>query len=152
MLKHKQWCSETELNFIVIGMLMRVKNKLFDRIPSKQILATLLSSKDHESNDSWSTSSDDEPHSKIEQTNKDEKCKLHYEKFEPNPNVPGLSSQVVLVSEQEVMKGVSKTGTYKNPEYFSYHPMSFYNAESELTCYRLPQPSAFDPLQPNDGC
>lgn len=135
-----------------IGILLKANNKLVYSILSKQSLARLFSSKDLDSIDSWSSSSDDETYSRIDQPDKGDKRKPHYEKFEPNPDVPGLSSQVVMVSDQEVMKGVSKSGVYKNPEYFSYHPMSFYNAESELTCYRLPQPSAFEPLKQPDGC
>lgn len=133
-------------------MLLKANKKLVYTISSKQSLARLFSSIDLESKDSWSSSSDDETYSKIDQPDKDGKRKIHYEKFEPNPDVPGLSSQVVMVLDQEVMKGVSKSGVYKNPEYFSYHPMSFYNAETELTCYRLPQPSAFEPLKQQDGC
>lgn len=133
-------------------MLLKSYKKLVYAIPSNRCLARLCSSStDLDSKDSWSSSSDDETYSKIDPPNKDKK-KPHYEKFAPNPDVPGLSSQVVMVSDQEVMKGVSKSGVYKNPEYFSYHPMSFYNAETELTCYRLPQPSAFDPLIQPDGC
>lgn len=132
-------------------MLLKANKKLVYAIPSNRCLARLCSSTDIDSKDSWSSSSDDETYNKTDQPDKDKK-KLHYEKFAPNPDVPGLSSQVVMVSDQEVMKGVSKSGVYKNPEYFSYHPMSFYNAESELTCYRLPQPSAFEPLKQPDGC
>lgn len=132
-------------------MLLKAYEKFVYAIPSNRCLVRLCSSTDLDSKDSWSSSSDDETYSKIDPPNKDKK-KPHYGKFVPNPDVPGLSSQVVMVSDQEVMKGVSKSGVYKNPEYFSYHPMSFYNAETELTCYRLPQPSAFDPLKQPDGC
>jgi hypothetical protein len=37
---------------------------------------------------------------------------------------------------------VDKDKDYKNPEYFSYHPFSFYNMEEDLNCKRCrPQPS-----------
>jgi NADH dehydrogenase [ubiquinone] flavoprotein 3, mitochondrial len=39
---------------------------------------------------------------------------------------------------------VDKENTYKNPEYFSYHPLSFYNMEEDLNCKRCRlQPSPF---------
>jgi hypothetical protein len=37
---------------------------------------------------------------------------------------------------------VNKKGDYKNPEYFSYHPFTYYNIEEDLNCKRCrPQPS-----------
>ena len=40
--------------------------------------------------------------------------------------------------------GKDETAVYKNPEYFSYHPMSYYNIEEDLNCKRCkPQPSPF---------
>jgi hypothetical protein len=41
----------------------------------------------------------------------------------------------------EVGPGASKDGQYKNPEYFCYNRMSYFEAESEMSKYRLPQPS-----------
>jgi NADH dehydrogenase [ubiquinone] flavoprotein 3, mitochondrial len=39
---------------------------------------------------------------------------------------------------------VDKEKLYKNPEYFSYHPLSYYNMEQDLNCKRCrPQPSPF---------
>lgn len=39
---------------------------------------------------------------------------------------------------------VDKERIYKNPEYFSYHPLSFYNMEEDLNCKRCrAQPSPF---------
>jgi hypothetical protein len=41
----------------------------------------------------------------------------------------------------DVGPGASKGGQYKNPEYFCYNKMSYFEAEVELSKYRLPQPS-----------
>jgi hypothetical protein len=41
----------------------------------------------------------------------------------------------------DVGPGASKDGKYKNPEYFCYNPMSYFEAEIEMLKYRLPQPS-----------
>ena len=38
--------------------------------------------------------------------------------------------------------GASKDSDYKNPEYFAYHNVSYFEAEIELAKYRCPQPSA----------
>jgi hypothetical protein len=39
---------------------------------------------------------------------------------------------------------VDKEGEYKNTEYFSYHRLSYYNMEEDLSCMRtIPQPSPF---------
>lgn len=39
---------------------------------------------------------------------------------------------------------VDKEKAYKNPEYYSYHPLSFINMEEDLNCKRCrPQPSPF---------
>lgn len=37
--------------------------------------------------------------------------------------------------------GASKEGEYKNPEYYQYNPMSFYDIEKEMSPFRLTQPS-----------
>lgn len=38
--------------------------------------------------------------------------------------------------------GVDKEKDYKNPEYYSYQPFSYYNMEEDLNCKRCrPQPS-----------
>ncbi|XP_067004419.2 uncharacterized protein [Anabrus simplex] len=58
------------------------------------------------------------------------------------PDVPGLSSAVVAAATGEVGPGASKTGDYKNPEYFLYNNMSYFEAEIEMAKYRLPQPSS----------
>ena len=40
--------------------------------------------------------------------------------------------------------GKDETCVYKNPEYFSYHPLTYYNIEEDLYCKRCrPQPSPF---------
>jgi hypothetical protein len=41
----------------------------------------------------------------------------------------------------DVGPGASKGGQYKNPEYFCYNRMSYFEAEMEMSKYRLPQPS-----------
>ncbi|KAG8328978.1 uncharacterized protein LOC124364936 [Homalodisca vitripennis] len=73
-----------------------------------------------------------------------EDVKISKEPFIPSPDVPGLSSNVYQISEGQSFPGISKEGTYKNPEYFSYHCTSFYDAQVELMTYRLPQPSSID--------
>lgn len=65
-----------------------------------------------------------------------------YAKTVSNPaNVPGLSSAVYKVPSGDVGPGASKDGKYKNPEYFCYNRMSYFEAEVEMLKYRLPQPS-----------
>ncbi|KAL0273658.1 UNVERIFIED_CONTAM: hypothetical protein PYX00_006283 [Menopon gallinae] len=59
----------------------------------------------------------------------------------PNLNPPGLSQNVVSVPNAEVGPGASKNSVYKNPEYFCYTNMSFFEAEIEMKKYRMPQPS-----------
>ncbi|KAJ0175996.1 hypothetical protein K1T71_008170 [Dendrolimus kikuchii] len=58
--------------------------------------------------------------------------------------VPGLSSAVVQPASEPVGPGVdpNKSGAYKVPEYFCYDNMSFFEAEIEMSKFRLPQPSA----------
>ncbi|XP_014280440.1 NADH dehydrogenase [ubiquinone] flavoprotein 3, mitochondrial [Halyomorpha halys] len=56
--------------------------------------------------------------------------------------VPGLSSKVLQVPSQSVGPGASKTTGYKNPEYFCYDNMSYFEAEIEMLKFRLPQPSS----------
>ena len=38
--------------------------------------------------------------------------------------------------------GASKDGPYKNPEYYTYNEMSFYDIEKDMKSFRLPQPSS----------
>ncbi|KAB0799243.1 hypothetical protein PPYR_07123 [Photinus pyralis] len=57
-------------------------------------------------------------------------------------DVAGLSDAVFKHGNDPVGSGASKSGNYKNPEYFSYHQLSYYEAEIEMAKYRLPQPSS----------
>uniref|UniRef100_A0A1B6GY67 Uncharacterized protein n=1 Tax=Cuerna arida TaxID=1464854 RepID=A0A1B6GY67_9HEMI len=63
--------------------------------------------------------------------------------FVPKANVTGLSSKCVATPSGEVGPGASKSGDYKNPEYFCYNNTSYFEAEIEMAKYRLPQPSPF---------
>lgn len=56
----------------------------------------------------------------------------------PNPDVPGLTSYVVVKKPAEV----KPNDPYKVPEYFCYDRFSYHGAEVELAKYRCPQPSA----------
>ena len=38
--------------------------------------------------------------------------------------------------------GASKDGVYKNPEYYTYNVMSFYDIEKDMKSFRIPQPSS----------
>lgn len=60
------------------------------------------------------------------------------------PDVPGLSSNVIHPANQPLGPGVDpqKTGAYKVPEYYQYDSTSFFEAEVEMSKFRLPQPSA----------
>lgn len=57
-------------------------------------------------------------------------------------DVPGLSAAVYQVPSGGVGPGAAKDGEYKNPEYYSYHNTSYFEAEIEMLKYRLPQPSS----------
>lgn len=61
-----------------------------------------------------------------------------------NADVPGLSEACVHPATQPVGPNVdpNKTGAYKVPEYFCYNNTSYFEAEIEMSKYRLPQPSA----------
>lgn len=69
-------------------------------------------------------------------------CKPNYEKI--LSKVKGLSKAVLEETSCEVLPRVSKCADYKNPEYFSYHRHSYYEAHNELLPFRLPQPSAIE--------
>jgi len=45
-------------------------------------------------------------------------------------------------SSPPVGPGASKEGEYKNPEYYQYNPMSFYDIEKDMEAFRLTQPSS----------
>lgn len=38
--------------------------------------------------------------------------------------------------------GAAKSAEYKNPEYFSYNNISYFEAEVEMSKFRIPQPSS----------
>jgi len=65
----------------------------------------------------------------------------------PQSSPPGifpcysLSSIKSTISFLLVGPGASKEGEYKNPEYYQYNPMSFYDIEKDMASYRLKQPS-----------
>lgn len=67
-----------------------------------------------------------------------------------NPDNPlGIKSDVIGLSENVIRKrsgelgpGASPTGVYKVPEYYSFDKTSYYEAEVEMSKFRLPQPSA----------
>ncbi|XP_037068473.1 NADH dehydrogenase [ubiquinone] flavoprotein 3, mitochondrial-like [Pollicipes pollicipes] len=46
------------------------------------------------------------------------------------------------VSDTPVGPGASKAGDYKNPEYYKYNPMSYFDMEVDMAKDRLPQPSS----------
>uniref|UniRef100_A0A182T4U3 Uncharacterized protein n=1 Tax=Anopheles maculatus TaxID=74869 RepID=A0A182T4U3_9DIPT len=57
-------------------------------------------------------------------------------------DVPGLSSRCVAKKDGPVGPGAERNGTYKVPEYFSYNQTSYFEAEIEMSKFRIPQPSA----------
>ncbi|CAH1708598.1 NADH dehydrogenase [ubiquinone] flavoprotein 3, mitochondrial [Aphis gossypii] len=58
-------------------------------------------------------------------------------------NVKGLSSKVIIANPPpERVRKAAENGPYKNPQYFSYHKNSYFDAEIEMHKYRLPQPSS----------
>lgn len=47
---------------------------------------------------------------------------------------------------------IAKDDVYKNPEYYSYHPFSYYNMEEDLSCKRCrPQPSPIRKVWPYEA-
>ncbi|XP_050071640.1 uncharacterized protein LOC126559514 [Anopheles maculipalpis] len=60
----------------------------------------------------------------------------------PPADVPGLSSRCVAKKDGPVGPGAERNGTYKVPEYFSYNQTSYFEAEIEMSKFRIPQPSA----------
>ncbi|XP_049277026.1 uncharacterized protein LOC125760697 [Anopheles funestus] len=59
----------------------------------------------------------------------------------PATDVPGLSSRCVEKKDGPVGPGAERNGTYKVPEYFSYNQTSYFEAEIEMSKFRIPQPS-----------
>lgn len=50
---------------------------------------------------------------------------------------------------------VDKKKIYKNPEYYSYHPLSFYSIEEDINCKRCrrqPSPFKATPICANEKC
>ncbi|KAJ8976834.1 hypothetical protein NQ317_011830 [Molorchus minor] len=64
------------------------------------------------------------------------------------PEVSGLSEACVKVPSQPVGPGAAKNTGYKNPEYFCYNQMSYYEAEVEIISGSS---SHFDNLLDNDN-
>uniref|UniRef100_A0A182KG49 Uncharacterized protein n=1 Tax=Anopheles christyi TaxID=43041 RepID=A0A182KG49_9DIPT len=60
----------------------------------------------------------------------------------PPADVPGLSTRCVTKKDGPVGPGAERNGTYKVPEYFSYNQTSYFEAEIEMSKFRIPQPSA----------
>lgn len=48
-----------------------------------------------------------------------------------------IPQNVIACCASDVGPGASKQGIYKNPEYFCYHRMSFYEAMNNLRCSRV---------------
>ncbi|CAH2102629.1 unnamed protein product [Euphydryas editha] len=58
--------------------------------------------------------------------------------FETIPNLP---TGIFRCTAGEVLgRGANKCSYYQNPEYFSYHHMTFYDMHMLLRCYRNPSP------------
>uniref|UniRef100_A0A1Q3FN19 Putative mitochondrial nadh-ubiquinone oxidoreductase 9 kDa subunit-like protein n=1 Tax=Culex tarsalis TaxID=7177 RepID=A0A1Q3FN19_CULTA len=57
-------------------------------------------------------------------------------------DVPGLSSKCVHSKSGPIGPGASRDGEYKVPEYYCYDRNSYFEAEIEMSKFRLPQPSA----------
>ena len=49
---------------------------------------------------------------------------------------------IICFHSFKVGPGASKDGAYKNPEYYTYNPMSFYDIEKDMKPFRIPQPSS----------
>ncbi|XP_045453682.1 uncharacterized protein LOC123662927 [Melitaea cinxia] len=59
--------------------------------------------------------------------------------FETIPNIP---TGIFRCTAGEVLgRGANKCSYYQNPEYFSYHHMTFYDMHLLLRCYRNPSPN-----------
>lgn len=77
-------------------------------------------------------------------------------KFPPPPQVRQRaffdgSEQTKLGPSDEV----DKEKIYKNPEYYSYHPLTFYDIEEDLNCKRCraqPTPLKVPEIYTNEKC
>lgn len=49
---------------------------------------------------------------------------------------------IIIFCTVERVKKAAENGPYKNPQYFSYHKTSYFDAEIEMLQYRLPVPSS----------
>ncbi|CAH0405440.1 unnamed protein product [Chilo suppressalis] len=59
------------------------------------------------------------------------------------PPLPHLPTGIFRKVDGEVLGlGAGKCCTYKNPEYFSFHHMTFYDMHLLMRCYRLPCPKS----------
>lgn len=56
-----------------------------------------------------------------------------------------IPKNIIVCCESCVGPGASKRGVYKNPEYFCYHRMSYYDAMKNLHQFRVPDKSKLDP-------
>jgi len=59
----------------------------------------------------------------------------------PTPR-PYVSAATPAVPQEPVGPGALKTGDYKNPEYYCYSNVSFFDFEVEMATERCPQPVA----------
>ncbi|KAF0300234.1 NADH dehydrogenase [ubiquinone] flavoprotein 3, mitochondrial [Amphibalanus amphitrite] len=59
----------------------------------------------------------------------------------PAPASKGAASPPPA-DDTPVGPGASKAGTYKNPEYYRYNPMSYFDLELDMKKDRLPQPNS----------
>jgi len=61
-----------------------------------------------------------------------------------------LSVRVAKIKKKALGPGGVKMGTYKNQEYFCYDKYSFLDAHSDLSSYRMPQPSSIQKPKPQN--
>lgn len=64
----------------------------------------------------------------------------------PEKKEPDVDN-IVKIPTEPVGPGAHKDGEYKNPEYFSYNNMSFFDALTELSKFRQPQPNNKTPIK-----
>ncbi|XP_065582455.1 uncharacterized protein LOC136041665 [Artemia franciscana] len=53
-----------------------------------------------------------------------------------------LPKETIKKEEKPVGPGASKSGQYKNSEFYTYNPMSYYDIEAEMSSFRLPRVSS----------
>ncbi|XP_019868977.1 uncharacterized protein LOC109597671 [Aethina tumida] len=81
------------------------------------------------------------PEDQAEEIKPPEEPEAKPEKKEPDVD------NIVKIPTEPVGPGAHKDGEYKNPEYFSYNNMSFFDALTELSKFRQPQPSNKTPIK-----